>query len=723
MLRFFSTLEKVLIVLLLLVAVSSGWYLWQRYITDHSELIASEGGLYTEGAVGRPQLINPVFLTGNPVDRDLSQLIFTGLTRYNPHTGIIEDDIATSEKSKDNLSYTFTILPDAKWHDGTAVTADDVLFTYEKVIKDPNFKNIALRQVFSEVSLQKIDDKTVVFKLSEPYSFFLANVSIGLLPKHLLEILPVESLDKSDFNQNPVGSGPYQFLSWTVADQTHEITLKKFDGYYGPLPKISTVIVRAFPDQPAILTAENTLNGFRLTQDRQEPLSIPDRFQALTYRLPQYSALFLNTESPMLSNKKVRFALLLATNKQEILEDGQGAEIVDTPILESKADLDIEYSLERARGAFFDTEWQLPEKVKKLGQNMGVSDGTGGPIDPKVIDLAPELAFRVSSTSDSWISITLDGVAKPSLLLSKGDSKEYTVKKSLVFRVIGNAGGIAVEVNGLKLKSFGTEGQVIRNLLLDRKTLGAYLQEVQPSSGEIPATPPSSEPPTEPVSEISEVITHEPENIPETETDSGNPEPDDELNQVRINIKGERLILRLITAQEPESFLKTAEIVQSQWLEAGAKVVIETYSLTDLQDKIKKRDYDVLLFGQNLGYNLDAFPFWHSSQAKDGLNLSNYHSLEADNLLVDIRKTFDERTKQVTLDKLKKVIAEDTPAIFLSSPTQYYLVDHAVKNVDLGKLSSHADRFTDLLNWYVREDHRLKEGFSFSGLLSWLFGY
>jgi len=733
MLRFFSTIEKVAVVALLIIVMATSWYLWGRYVRDHSELIAAEGGIYTEGVIGRPQFLNPVLLIGNPVDRDLSQLLFSGLTRYNPHTGLIEDDIATSEKSNDNLSYTFTILPDAVWHDGAPVTADDVIFTYNTVLKNPAFHNVGLRQVFDDVTIQKVDEKVVVFRLSEPYSFFLSNVTVGLLPKHILEAVPADNLDKSDFNQSPIGTGPYQFSSWTVADQTHELTLKRFDRYYAAVPKIQTIIFRVFPDQGTLLLAENTLNGFRLNTDLKQDSLDGDssRFTPLTYRLPQYSALFLNTESPILSNKKVRFALLLATDKQQVVDEVGNAVVVDTPILESKADLDIEYSLERSRGAFFDTEWHLPGKVNPNTTNghpndtnvtNKMSDGSGGPVDASVIDNATELTFKITATADSWVSFDIDGVAKPSILFSKGVSKTYTVKKSLVFRVIGNAAGITVEVNGLKLKSLGKEGQVIRNLTLDRKTIGQYLDESQEA---LPVEPPPLPPVPESLLPLSDLppplnpdgTTSTPTDVPVSLGDS------DELHKVRVNSKGERLILRLVTAQEPASFLNVAELIQKQWLEAGAKVVIETYSLADLQDKIKKRDYDILLFGQNLGYNLDAFPFWHSSQSKDGLNLSNYHSLETDNLLVDVRKTFDERTKQVYLDKLKRVIAEDTPAIFLYSPIHSYMVDKTVKNVDLGKLSSHADRFTDIINWYVREDYRLTEGLSFGGVLSWIFGY
>src|SRR5690606_1461524 len=171
MIRFFSPLEKILVSVLVLIIASTSVYLYFRFIRENSELIATDGGIYTEGVVGRPQFIDPALLVGNPVDRDLSQLIFSGLTRYNPHTGLIEDDIATSEKSKDNLTYTFTLLADAKWHDGQPVTSDDVVFTYQTVLKGESFKNTGLKQTFADVKVEKVDDRVVRFKLAAPYSF------------------------------------------------------------------------------------------------------------------------------------------------------------------------------------------------------------------------------------------------------------------------------------------------------------------------------------------------------------------------------------------------------------------------------------------------------------------------------------------------------------------------------------------------------------------------
>ncbi|MGE3279272.1 MAG: RodZ domain-containing protein [Candidatus Altimarinota bacterium] len=719
MIRFFTRTEKIIMMLLVILIGVTSVYLYSRFIRDNSELIASEGGIYTEGVVGRPLYLNPVLLLGNQVDNDVSRLVFSGLTKYNSHTGLIEDDIATSEKSKDNLSYTFTLLADAKWHDGQPVTADDVVYTYESVIKSPSFKNASLKQTFAEVSVEKISERVVKFKLASPYSFFLSNVTIGLLPKHLLEFVPVENLEKSEFNQSPVGTGPYRFGSWTVSNDTHEVTLKRNEEYYGALPKVQTVIFRAFPDASSLLVAENTLTGFRLSTEQipEKLFADSSRFEAFDYRLPQYSALFLNTRSDMLSNKKVRFALLLATDKDRIQEIVQNSEVVDTPILESKADLDIEFSLERAMGAFFDTEWNLPEKVKAKAEQ---ADGSGGPVNMALIGDAAELRFEVQAIQDSWLTIRLDGVLQPSFLMKKDETKTYTVQKSLTFQTIGNAAGIKTTVNGVGLKAFGGDGVVVRNLVLDRTTLENYVVE---DAVPTPVAEPEPDPVPTPDVQVPPEDVEVPDEVEEAQDEEPVVKPMDELDRVRVNSEGKRLVLRLVTAQEPPVFLQVAEEIQKQWLEAGAKVVIETYPLVDLQEKISKRDYDILLFGQNLGYNLDAFPFWHSSQAESGLNLSDYRSLEVDNLLVSIRNTFDERTKQELLDKLKKIIAEDTPAVFLYNPTHYYLIDRSVKNVQLGRLSNHSDRFTDLSNWYLKEDYRLKEDFSFSGLIRWLFTF
>ncbi len=708
--RFFSTIEKVLIVVLSLVVIGTGYSLSGRFIRDHSELIPSDGGIFTEGLIGRPLALNPVLLTTNTVDRDLAQLLFSGLTRYNPHTGRIEDDLATSEKSKDNLSYTFTIVPDALWHDGERVTADDVIFTYRDMIQQKNFPNYALHQMFSDIRVEKITERVVRFRLSEPSSFFLANLTIGLLPKHLLSSVAPTDLPLAPFNQSPTGTGPFSFVSWSMNGETHEMNLRRFDHSYGILPKIQTIIFRIFPAQDSLLLSENTLTGFRLNSgdDPEKILGSSTRFRILPYRLPQYSALFLNTGSDILANLKVRAALQLATNKKKILALQPGAVDVESPVLESKTEGELATDLTRAQGALFDSQWYLPEKFEEMAKKNQAKESEKRIAEEKKIEVkiyekvVERFSVELRGEADTWMSYVLDKDPKVSVLLKKGDSKKLSVKKSVLLTTVGNAGGLMILINGQEQKKIGGSGEVAKNFLIDDTMVPKVTVE------KAPLPTPERDPPAQ---APKTALTLEP-------TSSTN-----ELKKIRINSSGKRLVLKLITAQETPVFLRIAEEVASQWLEVGVKVVIETYPLPSLQEKMKARDYDILLFGQNLGVNLDAYPFWHSSQSGTGLNLSDYRSLLADNLLIDIRKTFDDRTRQDLLEKLRKVIASDAPAIFLSNPTQYYALDSSVHNVKLQALSSHSDRLTDLLYWYLKEEYRLKPGLSISEVLRWLFSW
>ena len=108
----------------------------------------------------------------------------------------------------------------------------------------------------------------------------------------------------------------------------------------------------------------------------------------------------------------------------------------------------------------------------------------------------------------------------------------------------------------------------------------------------------------------------------------------------------------------------------------------------------------MLLSGQSLGYNLDTFSFWHSSQSNEnGLNLSNYQNPKADYLIENIRKTFDQKEKEDDLASLAKVIAEDVPAVFLYTPTYYYLVDKKISGINIQNILLPKDRFANITEW------------------------
>ena len=114
---------------------------------------------YTEGYVGEMRLLNPVFSDMNEVDRDISSLIFSGLMRYSPKDEAVIQDMADLKVSEDKKTYTFTLKPHVKWHDGEDLTASDVYFTFHDVIQSPDFGNPLLRANFDGVLVKQIDDQ------------------------------------------------------------------------------------------------------------------------------------------------------------------------------------------------------------------------------------------------------------------------------------------------------------------------------------------------------------------------------------------------------------------------------------------------------------------------------------------------------------------------------------------------------------------------------------
>lgn len=159
------------------------------------------------------------------------------------------------------------------------------------------------------------------------------------------------------------------------------------------------------------------------------------------------------------------------------------------------------------------------------------------------------------------------------------------------------------------------------------------------------------------------------------------------------------------TANIPE--LKTAaEILKERWEELGAKVTLKIYEIGDLnQNVIRPREYESLLFGNVVGYNMDLFAFWHSSQRNDpGLNISMYANITSDALLEKIRTIQDTQEKEEKLIEFQKEIYKDRPAIFLYSPDFIYLVSQKIKNNTINQINIPADRFLDINNWYIKTD-------------------
>ena len=157
--------------------------------------------------------------------------------------------------------------------------------------------------------------------------------------------------------------------------------------------------------------------------------------------------------------------------------------------------------------------------------------------------------------------------------------------------------------------------------------------------------------------------------------------------------------------KQEEVAATTAEMIAEQLADVGIVITIETYEGEAFQQKITERDYDLLLYGQSLGYNQDTYSYWHSSQSyENGLNLSNYGNNKADFYIEAIRNSFgdEEDQKEEYLQSLAETINNDIPAVFLYTPTYYFLVDSRIQNIKTDYLLFPHDRFANILEWTVQ---------------------
>ena len=164
---------------------------------------------YREGVVGHPFSISPL-TARTQADRDLVALIFSGLVKNGPSGTLLPDLAATWTVDDTGATWTFELRPDARWHDGQPITAQDVAFTI-RTLQDPGYTGPAAGS-WKDAAVQALGPSTVVFTLTNPLGGFLQAATQPIAPAHLLGDVPVESLAEDPFGQNPVGSGPFALV-------------------------------------------------------------------------------------------------------------------------------------------------------------------------------------------------------------------------------------------------------------------------------------------------------------------------------------------------------------------------------------------------------------------------------------------------------------------------------------------------------------------------------
>ncbi|MCK5017149.1 MAG: hypothetical protein KAS32_08755 [Candidatus Peribacteraceae bacterium] len=718
--------HRIIFVLLVVLFVFSGVILINKFYKENTIIVPAQGGTYIEGSVGQLSPLLPWFTVRNDVNRDIVSLVFSGLQKYNPATGKIENDLAELTVSKDNRMYTVKLKENLYWHDSTPefphkVTVDDILYTFN-TLQDAEFPNTLLRQNFLGVTIDKLSEREVRFTLEEPYRYFASNLTLGLIPESSLEGIPINKLNQAlDFGFSPIGAGPYKFRSIAQTELSTEITLERFDRPVEDEYHLKRVIFRIFPDYTTLLSDIRNLDAVRLVprNDQGDPL-VPRSFTAVNYTLPQYVALFFNLDTDILKDLKLRLGLQLGTNKDQIVKTIQESIIVDTPLLEiDTTDWRYKFDTHAAQGAFFSSDWNLPQKVR-LQRLLEIREANNiGVLKTDSVVLLDTGASLLLTGSVLHIDngATLNGIP---VQIQESNTGSWIA----ALPTNNQTGSLVHGFNHIQLKNL--DGSIVDSMYLLRTTATSeYKRAIQEQDivDRFLASRDGSIPFEERIS-VSNLYLEKGMIRIRLSTD-----PYD----IRINNKGEKLNLRLLTSNTPSVYKSVAEEIKKQWEPLGVHVGIEIpETRSKFEEKLINRDYDILLFGQSLLDNLDSYSYWHSSGIQqftgkrsdlriDAYNLSQYPSLEADSLLELIRKTADEEELDLSLNELNEVLKKDVPAIFLYSPLYTYAFVKDLHGMEIGKPSLHSDRFLTLHKWYLKEERQFKAGKGWLSFIPWLF--
>ncbi|MDP1629299.1 MAG: ABC transporter substrate-binding protein, partial [bacterium] len=164
------------------------------------------------------------------------------------------------------------------------------------------------------------------------------------------------------------------------------------------------------------------------------------------------------------------------------------------------------------------------------------------------------------------------------------------------------------------------------------------------------------------------------------------------------------LEITLTIPQSPE-LIEAAAILRDNWQKIGVKTNLRVLAPPEIQEVIKQRDYEAIIFGEILNLDPDPFPFWHSSQKNDpGLNLAMYENKQADKLLEEARQTLKENERAQKYENFQKVLIEDAPAVFLYSPDYIYLINKKIKGIELKSVILPSKRFGEIEKWYIETE-------------------
>jgi peptide/nickel transport system substrate-binding protein len=348
-----------------------------------------------------PATLNPITAT-DAYESQINGYVYESLLTLDNQTLDHIPKLAESwSVSEDQKQLTFVLKEGLHWQDGEPLTAQDVLYTFDRA-RDPEVDAPHLRSYYKDLtSVEILDERTVQFTYSFPYFKALDMIGgLNIIPRHIFE--------REDFNTHsagraPIGSGPYRFSKWSTGK---EIVLERYPEYWGKPHYIQRIVFRILTDETVALQVlkkgDLDFMGLQPIQwERQtKTKEFSYNFKKIRYPSLGYSYIGWNNQKDLFADKRVRRAMTMLMDRESFVKNiwyGLGTVISGNFFLKSP---DYDASIE---------PWPYdPDGAVKLLTEAGWTDSDGdGVLDRKGVSFRFEFTYSSGSTTGEKIATML----------------------------------------------------------------------------------------------------------------------------------------------------------------------------------------------------------------------------------------------------------------------------------------------------------------------------
>ncbi len=264
-----------------------------------------------------PSKLNPLIATDS-ASGEIADWVFDSLVGYDKD-GKVVPKLAESYRFENNTTLIFKLRNGVKWSDGEPFSSDDVVFTY-KLITSPKIYTPYADEFRYVKNVEAIGKDRIKVTYKEPYFKALETWMVSIVPKHILK--DEKEIMTSSFNQHPIGTGKYSIDGFEVSK---DIVLKANPNYYIHKPHIDKIIYHFMPDPATefLMLKSGKLDVGSLTplqMEREIDEEFRDKYNFYEKMSNSYTYLGFNLKNPKFKDPKVRKALSLAIDREELVD-------------------------------------------------------------------------------------------------------------------------------------------------------------------------------------------------------------------------------------------------------------------------------------------------------------------------------------------------------------------------------------------------------------------